>query len=210
MAQPSVKAPDRTATPDPEQLIPSQRQRRDRILQSALRLLQRQDYDQILMKDVAAGADVAIGTVYRYFPSKERLFAEALVQWSQQRQERAGDTPIPGDTPAERLKAAYHLALRAFERRPGMYRAQFALLASRDPEVEAVFKVFQSRTRQRFVDALEGLSTADIDAVNSVMNAVLVESLSRWSLGRTDMASAHAAIDRAVDLIFSAPPGSRG
>jgi len=206
----SVKSPAQSALPDPEQLIPSQRERRDRILHSALRLLQRQDYDQILVKDVAASADVAVGTVYRYFSSKEHLFAQALVMWSESHSARATDVPLDGDTPAERLKHAYHRALGAFERRPGMYRAQLALLASRDPEVEAVFKVFQTRTRQGFVDALDGVGPDDIDAVSSVMNAVLVEVLTRWSLGRTDMAAAHAAIDRAVDLIFSPPPRVEG
>ena len=210
MPESSVKSPERGTLPDPEQLIPSQRQRRERILQSALRLLQKQDYEQILVKDVAAGADVAIGTLYRYFSSKEHLFAQALVMWSENRAQRVSDEPLEGSTPAERIKDAYHRALGAFERRPGMYRAQLALLASRDPEVEAVFKVFQDRTRQGFVDALAGLDPGSIDAVSSVMNAVLVEVLTRWSLGRTDMASAHAAIDRAVDLIFSAPPRVRG
>lgn len=209
MTESSLGSRERSGLPDPAQLIPSQRRRRERILQSALRLLQRQDYDQILMKDVAAGADVAIGTLYRYFASKERLFAEALVMWSDTMRAHTGEEPVDGATPAARLKAEYHRALDAFERRPGMYRAQLALLASRDPEVESVFKVFQTSARQRFVDALHGLAPDDIDTVNSVMNAVLVDILTRWSLGRLDMKSAHAAIDRAVDLIFSSPPRVR-
>ena len=38
-------------------------------------------YDAVQMRDVAARADVAMGTVYRYFTSKDHLLAATLVYW---------------------------------------------------------------------------------------------------------------------------------
>ena len=37
-------------------------------------------FDAVQMRDVAAAADVALGTVYRYFSSKERLLLEAMAE----------------------------------------------------------------------------------------------------------------------------------
>ncbi|MER7077234.1 TetR/AcrR family transcriptional regulator [Saccharopolyspora kobensis] len=49
--------------------------RRDRILDAATELGARADLDHVQMNDVAKDAGVAIGTLYRYFPSKTHLFA---------------------------------------------------------------------------------------------------------------------------------------
>lgn len=49
--------------------------RRERILDAAAELGSAADYDRVQMVDVAKSAGVAIGTLYRYFPSKTHLFA---------------------------------------------------------------------------------------------------------------------------------------
>ena len=84
MARDTALANDRANNPPPppESLIPNQRARRQRIVVSALSLLEQQPYEKIQMRDVAAEANVALGTVYRYFVSKEHLFAAVLVEWS--------------------------------------------------------------------------------------------------------------------------------
>src|SRR6266567_4761567 len=48
--------------------------RRERILDAAAELGSAADYDRVQMVDVAKSAGVAIGTLYRYFPSKTHLF----------------------------------------------------------------------------------------------------------------------------------------
>ena len=67
------------------------------------------------MKDLAGTAGVALGTMYRYFRSKDHLLAEALVSWSDR---FATDVAAPPGNSLERLKAAYRRATRAFERYP--------------------------------------------------------------------------------------------
>ncbi|MFF9542520.1 TetR family transcriptional regulator [Streptomyces albidoflavus] len=49
--------------------------RRERILAAAAALGAEIPYDRVQMQDVARAADVALGTLYRYFPSKTHLFA---------------------------------------------------------------------------------------------------------------------------------------
>ncbi|CAM5645252.1 hypothetical protein GCM10010261_20320 [Streptomyces pilosus] len=49
--------------------------RRERILTAAAELGAEVSYDHVQMQEVARAADVALGTLYRYFPSKTHLFA---------------------------------------------------------------------------------------------------------------------------------------
>ena len=45
-------------------------------------------YDAVQMRDVAATAQVALGTIYRYFASKDHLLAATLVEWTKDLQRR--------------------------------------------------------------------------------------------------------------------------
>jgi TetR/AcrR family transcriptional regulator, cholesterol catabolism regulator len=63
----AIRAPE--PPPSPESLTPAQQQRRARILQAGADMLAVREYDHIQMKDVAERADVALGTLYRYFAS---------------------------------------------------------------------------------------------------------------------------------------------
>src|SRR3990172_6772256 len=57
----------------------SQRTRRSRIIGSAVRLAASGGYDAVQMREVAADSKVALGTLYRYFPSKDHLLASAML-----------------------------------------------------------------------------------------------------------------------------------
>ena len=55
-----------------------QRERRDRILRVAARMGAELGLEKVQMSDVAQRAGVALGTLYRYYPSKNHLFAGVL------------------------------------------------------------------------------------------------------------------------------------
>ena len=63
----------RSATPPASQLA-----RRERILDAAVELASEGGYDAVQMREVAERADVALGTLYRYFPSKVHLLVSAM------------------------------------------------------------------------------------------------------------------------------------
>lgn len=62
-------------TKDPEE-------RRQEILDTALRLFCEKGYEKTSMADIAAAMHVAQGLCYRYFPSKEALFDTAIDQYA--------------------------------------------------------------------------------------------------------------------------------
>jgi AcrR family transcriptional regulator len=55
-----------------------EKQRREDILQAALKIFAKHGYHQSKMSDIAALAGVAHGTVYRYFPNKRTLAMELI------------------------------------------------------------------------------------------------------------------------------------
>ena len=87
-------------SPVPRTLTRAQQARRQRVVDAAMSLALEGGYDAVQMRDVAARADVAMGTVYRYFTSKDHLLAAALVHWVEQLDTRLAQVPAQGDTVA--------------------------------------------------------------------------------------------------------------
>ena len=52
--------------------------RRERMVDAAVELAVTGGYESVQMRDVAARAEVALGTLYRHFPSKDHLLLAAL------------------------------------------------------------------------------------------------------------------------------------
>lgn len=80
----------------------AQRERRKRILDATLAIASKGGYEAVQMRAVAERADVAVGTLYRYFPSKVHLLVSALgreferIDAKTDRAALAGGTPTSG------------------------------------------------------------------------------------------------------------------
>ena len=75
------------------------------------------------MRTVAEHADVALGTLYRYFPSKIHLLVSALGQEFEQAVESLERKPVPGDTAADRVTYVLERTTRALQRDPNLTEA---------------------------------------------------------------------------------------
>src|SRR6185369_5678056 len=81
----------------------AQRERRKRILDATIALASKGGFDAVQMRAVAERADVALGTLYRYFPSKIHLLVSALGREFEQANAGVDRRSIPGDTAHERV-----------------------------------------------------------------------------------------------------------
>src|SRR5665213_4127874 len=88
--------------PIPRTLTRAQQARHQRVIDAAMSLGLEGGYEAVQMRDVAARADVAMGTVYRYFVSKDHLLAAALVSWVDQLDSRLSLLPAQGETAASK------------------------------------------------------------------------------------------------------------
>jgi AcrR family transcriptional regulator len=107
--------------------------RRRRVIEAATELAAGGGYDAVQMRDVADRADVALGTLYRYFPSKDQLLCAALVESASDLHARLAQKPPRGETQADRLVDVLRRASRFLEREPQLTAAMVAALSSPDP-----------------------------------------------------------------------------
>ncbi|TDD94255.1 TetR family transcriptional regulator [Actinomadura rubrisoli] len=79
---------------------PEQHDRRRRILRAAARIGGEKSLERVQMHEVAKAAGVAIGTLYRYFPSKIHLFTAVMAAQVDRFQESIS-RPAPGTAPED-------------------------------------------------------------------------------------------------------------
>jgi TetR/AcrR family transcriptional regulator, cholesterol catabolism regulator len=195
-----------TPPPRPEDLTASQRARRERIVAQALEALTRLDYDEIQVRDVAAAADVALGTLYRYFTSKEHLFAAVLVKWGDALRSRFERSPLERSDPAGQLTEIYGRAIDGFARWPQFFRMLVVIEASTDPHAKALYAEFSARTQDAFASPIQGFAPRDAEAISLTLLAVLNTALRQWANGELAIADVRARMSAAIELIFSPPP----
>ncbi|HEY3142078.1 MAG TPA: TetR family transcriptional regulator [Acidimicrobiales bacterium] len=190
------------SVPSTPTLTKSQAARRERVILAALQLASEGGYDAVQMRDVAARANVALGTIYRYFSSKDALLASAMEHWMAELEQTLLDRPPKGERTSERVTDVLNRALRAIERDPQLARAVVAALIAGDPAG---------------VDALSGMTgtlarimrpafPADIDpaveaSVAKMLGHVWWSTLIAWTNGMGDMAWVSSELTEAVDLL---------
>jgi AcrR family transcriptional regulator len=191
--------------PDPATLPAGQQERRDRIVHAAFALLERGEYDAIQMRDVAREADVALATIYRYFSSKEHLYAAALVAWAADYPTRARPATDRVSSEAQ-LRTLMRRAVRAFEHYPQMMRVEIVLESSTDPNARALFDRFAGSNRRALMDALSSIDADTANAIVETVNSVMVTRLRSWALGRATIQDVDRSVQRTLDLIFASAP----
>src|SRR3954452_23871619 len=135
---------------------------RERIVAASLAQVAEGGYRSASVGRVARRAGVAVGTVYRHFPSKSDLFAEAFRRASQRELDVVIDVSAPeGGSARERVAAA----VEAFCRRAlaGPVRAYALLAEPVDPAVEAERLRFRIGYRDAFAHVLaQGVSEGEL------------------------------------------------
>jgi AcrR family transcriptional regulator len=180
--------PPAAVEPEPERLErlgsgASRAVRRQRVVEAAVELASEGGYDTVQMRDVAARAGVALGTIYRYFPSKDQLLAAAQVAWARQLQERLGRRPPAGDDPLARLLDVIGRACRAIERNQQLSSALVTAIASPDPGVHPYQAEMNRIVTDMFSQALDGLDRERQAGVVRVLSNVWFAALIGWVHG---------------------------
>ena len=188
----------------PEDLGSSaQRERRKRILDATLALASKGGYEAVQMRSVAERADVALGTLYRYFPSKIHLLVSALARELARTQDRTERLALPGDTPYERLMFILSRITKALQRDPqlteAMTRAFMFADASAAAEVDTV-----GRLMDRMI--ARALTEEEPDeeqlAIARVISDVWLSNLVAWVTRRASAADVGARLELAIGLLL--------
>ncbi len=169
-------------------LTERQAARRDRVIESAMELANEGGYDAVQMREVASRARVALGTLYRYFSSKDQLLVAAMAHWTRQLEGRLAERPPPGETPADRVTDVLLRASRTLERAPELTAAVVTALSSlttEDPEALEFAREVYSVMHDIIEHAMDDGEVPEKDAVIRVLGevwlAVLVARVRGWA-----------------------------
>jgi AcrR family transcriptional regulator len=169
-------------------LTERQAARRDRVIEAAMELANEGGYDAVQMREVASRARVALGTLYRYFSSKDQLLVAAMAHWTRQLQGRLAERPPPGETPADRVTDVLLRASRTLERAPELTAAVVTALSSlttEDPEALEFAREVYSVMHDIIEHAMDDGEVPEKDAVIRVLGevwlAVLVARVRGWA-----------------------------
>jgi AcrR family transcriptional regulator len=179
----------------------SQTIRRQKILDVALSMLETRSYDQLQMRDISQSTNLALATVYRYFPSKELLLARVFEQWCEgywTRLARAAD----GRANVDRLIDLASRSVEAYESQPNILVMISALQLSNDPAVAAVMEDIRARAERFFLAALRGLDPADAAGIVDVVFAVMGAKLAVWVRGAIPIGDVHRAMETTIRLLL--------
>lgn len=167
----------------PTTLTSSQAARRERMLKAAAELAAEGGWDAVQMREVSQRAEVALGTLYRYFPSKEYLLVSVMISEIEGLADRLAVRPPEGDDPVERVVDVLRRANRALLREPDVTVAMLRALVSGNEVIAPAVKETRSLMRRIISDAL-GVEPTDengsehevlaIDLLSDVWLAALV------------------------------------
>lgn len=116
-------------------LTKSQAERRARVVDAARALASEGGYDAVQMRAVADRAGVALGTIYRYFSSKDDLLAAVLVTWASEL-EASVLAHLPDDPrTVDRLCKILHRATGEMEEDPNLARAVLTAMTTTNEQV---------------------------------------------------------------------------
>ncbi|MFC4059157.1 TetR family transcriptional regulator [Planomonospora corallina] len=127
------------ARPPAEPSSPEQHARQSRILRAAARMGAEKGLERVQMHEVAKAAGVAIGTLYRYFPSKTHLFTAVMAELIDRFDESLPE-PRPGTGPEDAVGDVLVSASRQLLGKPALATAmlQSANAASATAAADAV------------------------------------------------------------------------
>ncbi|GAA3834523.1 TetR family transcriptional regulator [Nocardioides panacisoli] len=186
----------------------AQRDRRKRILDATYALAKEGGFDAVQMRAVAEKAEVALGTLYRYFPSKIHLLVSALDQQFVEAAQRLNAREIPGDTSADRVLYVLKRLTRGMQGDPKLTEALTRAFMFADSSVsEGIHSVGMSMTAI-VTHAMHGgpvdesTITDEQIAIARVIGDVWLSALVGWVTGRSKAEETAAHMDTAVHLIL--------
>lgn len=181
----------------------AQRDRRKRILDATLALASKGGYEAVQMRAVAERADVALGTLYRYFPSKIHLLVSALAREFERTQEKLDRTAIPGDTSYERMLYVLGRTTRSMQREPLLTEAMTRAFMFADPSAASEVNTVARMMEELLTKAMhDGEPTGDERAIARVIGDVWLSNLVAWVTRRASANDVANHLELAARLLL--------
>ncbi|MGO8891538.1 MAG: cholesterol catabolism transcriptional regulator KstR [Streptosporangiaceae bacterium] len=202
--------PTRTRTTDALSVVgdaefgsAAQRERRKRILDATLALASKGGYEAVQMRTVAERAEVALGTLYRYFPSKIHLLVSALTLELERTQDKLDRKPVPGETPYDRILYVLSRVTQTMQREPMLTEAMTRAFMFADPSAATEVNTVARQMERMFTQAMHtGEPSADDIAIARVIGDVWLSNLVAWVTRRASADDVSSHLELAARLLL--------
>jgi TetR/AcrR family transcriptional regulator, cholesterol catabolism regulator len=185
-------------------LTPRQLARRERIVRAALALAAEGGYDAVQMRDVATRADVALGTIYHYFASKDHLLAATLVHWTKNFRAGIEHRPPTGATVLERVLELLDRTTHAMRLHPQLTAAVITGFSSPSAEVAACqLEVHDAWSTVLGTAFDESIDPERRERIVQTLAHVWYSGLMGWTLGWRTLERAADELEDAARLLLA-------
>jgi len=167
--------------------------RRAQLLEAVIDLVREVGPGALQMRDVAERAGIALGTVYRYFSSKDHLLAAALCEWQERLARRvltpraAEETEASGDL-TERVLSYVRKEVRGFARNPKIAELMVQVHVSSDPYAREALARMTAINDEVMVKLLAGVPPERAETIKYALGSILMSNLVYWVTGRESLA----------------------
>lgn len=155
------------------------------------------------MREVAEAASVALGTLYRYFPSKVHLLVAVMQDQLSRLLDQVRRHPPTGEDPAVRVADALTGAFHALQRQPQLAEAMVRALSFADRSVSVEVDEVSKLTSAIILHAIGGPETPDEGqrAAVRVIEHTWHSALVAWLSGRASLDEVRADLSTAARLL---------
>lgn len=170
------------------ELTAAQRKRRQGILTAASSLAVKGGYEAVQMRDVAEKAGVALGTLYRYFPSKTHLLISLMQDMTAGLVRATARRPPVGDTSVDRVIVLLESANKGLQSTPGLAEAMIRSIMFADASAAADVDAVTAMTAQALSIAIHGeptTPTAEEATITRIIGHVWWSNILGWLAGRS-------------------------
>lgn len=191
-------------------LAKNQAERRRRVMAAAMALAANGGFESVQMRDVAAEADVALGTLYRYFPSKEHLLVSVLDEFVDGLSASLEQAPVSGETARERVVDALRRAV-GFSPDRDAFGALIRALAAAHPDVADLVREINRKMTAVIVGAMhvDGTEPSERDLqIARVLQLTWLSAALGWINGVEDHSKVIEDLETAASLLMDPPPRS--
>ena len=163
------------------------RQRHD-MLSAALELFSEKGYHNISMHEIAARAEFAVGTIYKFFKNKEDLYKALVLEQSDKFHDTLTQAIEAPDDEIEKLRNYVRAKGEVFQANASMIRLYFAetrgasfnIMAGLDSEIREQYDIFLQKLAMVFEEGIKNKRFKKISdpyylaiAIESITNAFL-------------------------------------
>jgi TetR/AcrR family fatty acid metabolism transcriptional regulator len=141
---------------------------RERILDAALSIFSNKGYHDTRMDEIVEASDTSKGSIYFYFPNKERLFLALVDQFADLLERRVVEAVEKEEEGIARVRAALQACLETF----GRYRRPAKILLVQAVGLGSVFEKKRIEVNDRFAGLIrqylnESITLGDIAPVDT-------------------------------------------